>query len=261
MKRIVPLTAALISLLAFCAPASAAPPNWAGFYIGGHLGYGWGDADVTLAPGPSWTTVGNAAVAQYLVDNGSPTLKTEGLLGGVQAGYNFQRGNYVFGIETDFSFSDIGGARNTGRIAPPPGALINPRTFAESDRLEWLATVRGRLGYATHNLLLYATGGVAFGRHEFSQSLTAITFNNFGSTSDTKIGWTIGGGLEHALGRNWTAKIEYLYVDLGSVSVFSDSDPQPGFGFTTETASKLTLHTIRAGLNYKFDWGGPTVAK
>jgi outer membrane immunogenic protein len=79
--------------------------------------------------------------------------------------------------------------------------------------------------------------------------------------SETKVGWAAGGGLEYALSRNWSVKGEYLYIDLGKVSSTADSDTAPGFGLTVNSASRATLHTVRAGLNYKFDWAGPVVAK
>jgi outer membrane immunogenic protein len=225
-----------------------------GFYVGGNVGYGWGNGDLSLVPGPGWATGNPVIDPPYLIANGSPNLKLQGALGGAQAGYNWQRGNIVFGGEADFSFSGIDGGRTTGFIAPPPGAGIADRAFIESDRLRWRATFRGRIGYAAQNLLVYATGGLAVGRHEFSQTIfNAGNFNtNAGSVRTTKTGWTIGGGVEAKLAGNWTAKAEYLYVDLGSVSVFSDSDTAPGFGLTVNTSSKLTANILRAGLNYHF---------
>ncbi|QWG22032.1 porin family protein [Bradyrhizobium sediminis] len=233
----------------------AAVWSWTGFYIGGNVGYGWGNGDLSLVPGPGWAAFGNPATDPgYLVANGSPNLKLRGALGGAQVGYNFQLNNFVLGAEADFSFAGIDGGRTTGFIAPPPGALIDNRAFNESDRLQWLATFRGRLGYAAQSFLIYATGGLAVGRHEFSQTIfNAGNFNtNAGSVNTTKTGWTVGGGVEAKLAGNWTAKAEYLYVDLGSVSVFSDSNTAPGFGLTVNTSSKLTANILRAGLNYHF---------
>lgn len=229
--------------------------SWTGFYIGGNVGYGWGNGDLSLVPGPGWAAFGNPAIDPgYLVANGSPNLRLRGALGGVQIGYNLQRSNIVFGGEADFSFAGIDGGRTTAFIPPPPGAGITDRAFNESDRLRWLATFRGRLGYAAQNFLIYATGGLAVGRREFSQTIfNAANFNtNAGSVSTTKAGWTIGGGVEARLAGNWTAKAEYLYVDLGSASVFSDSNTAPGFGLTINTSSKLTTNILRAGLNYHF---------
>jgi len=235
--------------------------NWSGFYIGGHVGYGWGDARVTPVFGTAFT----AAQAATLTANGSPTLEADGFLGGFQAGFNVQSGAMVFGIEADFSFSGIKGSRNSGLIIFPLALALIDRSFSEEEKLKWVSTVRGRLGFtATPDLLLYVTGGVAFGEREYRQFIIsdpAVNFNNLrASVTDTKVGWTAGAGLEYALSRNWSVKGEYLYVDLGTVSGFADSDTAPGFGVTLNSSSRLTLHTARFGINYKFDWG-PVVAK
>jgi outer membrane immunogenic protein len=236
----------------------AAPFSWTGFYVGGHAGYGWGNADVTLVPGPGWGLLGNPATDhQYLIANGSATLKTAGALGGFQAGYNFQYEKLVFGVEADFSFANIEGQRNTGSVPTPVGALIAPRTFVETDRLDWLSTFRGRVGYTVQeNLLLYATGGLAVGHRKFTQTIFFAGGPgnaNLGSVSATQAGWTGGAGLEYALGRNWTAKAEYLYVDLGTISAYADSTTAPGLGLSNTSSSKLTLNIARLGVSYKFD--------
>ena len=105
---------------------------------------------------------------------------------------------------------------------------------------------------------------MAVGHHAFTQTIVfpgGPGNANFGSVSATKAGWTVGGGLEYALGRNWTAKAEYLYVDLGTISAFADSATAPGFGLSNVSSSKLTLNILRAGFNYKFDTSGSVVAK
>ena len=232
----------------------AAPWSWTGFYAGVHLGYGANDAQVSLVPGPTWGVAGG----QWLIENGTPALHTSGALGGVQAGYNVQADNWVWGVEADFSFAGITGGRSTGLLVPPVATNMADRSFTEHDSLKWVSTFRGRLGYtALPNLLLYATGGLAVGRHEFSQFVLtdlAFSFNNVrNAVSATKVGWTAGGGLEYALARNWSVKGEYLYIDLGEVSSTADSDTAPGFGLTMTSSSRTTVHTARVGLNYKFD--------
>src|SRR4051794_7745562 len=136
--------------------------SWAGPYLGGNLGYNWGTVDNNLA-------------------------KPSGLLGGVQAGYNWQSGPLVYGVEGDLQ---LNGAEDTFA----PWKFSNP----------WFGTVRGRVGYAFNNVLIYATGGLAYG------SLRAETFGL--SESHTNAGWTAGVGGEFGIAQNWTAKIEYLYV-------------------------------------------------
>jgi outer membrane immunogenic protein len=165
--------------------------SWAGPYLGGNLGYSWGS-----------------------VDN-NPT-KPSGLLGGVQGGYNWQNGAFVFGVEGDLQL-------NAADDTFAPWKFSNP----------WFGTVRGRAGYAFNNILLYGTGGLAFG------SLRAETFGL--SETHTSAGWTAGVGAEFGLAQNWTAKIEYLYVDL-SDSRFSLTGLSNGYQFGL----------VRAGVNYHF---------
>jgi outer membrane immunogenic protein len=166
--------------------------SWAGPYLGGNLGYGWGT-----------------------VDN-NPT-KPSGFEGGVQAGYNWQNGPWVFGAEGDIQAS---GADNTFA----PWKFSNP----------WFGTVRGRAGYAVNNILFYGTAGLAFGE------LRGMTFGGM-SESHTNAGWTGGVGAEFGVARNWSAKIEYLYVDL-SDSQFVVTGAQNGYRFGL----------VRAGVNYHF---------
>ena len=142
--------------------------------------------------------------------------KPSGLLGGVQAGYNWQSGPLVFGVEGDLQ---LNGAEDTFA----PWKFSNP----------WFGTVRGRVGYAFNNVLIYATGGLAFG------SLRAETFGL--SESHTNAGWTAGVGAEFGIAQNWTAKIEYLYVDLAN-SRFTITGQNNGYQFGL----------IRAGVNYHF---------
>ena len=165
--------------------------SWAGPYLGGNIGYGWGS-----------------------VDN-NPT-KPSGLAGGVDGGYNWQSGRFVYGIEGDL---DITGADDTFA----PWKFSNP----------WFGTVRGRVGYAFNNVLIYGTGGLAFGE------LRADTFGL--SESHTTAGWTVGVGAEVGLAQNWTAKIEYLYVDLADAN-FNLTGMSNGYQFGL----------VRVGVNYHF---------
>jgi outer membrane immunogenic protein len=165
--------------------------SWAGPYLGGNFGYGWGS-----------------------VDN-NPT-KPHGVFGGVQGGYNWQNGPFVFGLEADIQAS---GANDTFA----PWKFSNP----------WFGTVRGRVGYAMNNVMFYGTGGLAFGE------LRGQTFGL--SESHTSAGWTAGVGAEFGIAQNWTAKIEYLYVDL-SDSRFTITGLPNGYQFGL----------VRLGVNYRF---------
>jgi outer membrane immunogenic protein len=165
--------------------------SWAGPYLGGNLGYAWG-------------SVGN-----------NPT-KPSGFVGGVQAGYNWQYGCWVFGLEGDLQAT---GADDTFA----PWKFSNP----------WFGTVRGRAGYAFSNIFLYGTGGLAFGE------LRGETFGL--SETHTNAGWTAGVGAEFGFAPNWSAKAEYLYVDLSN-SNFTVTGAPNGYRFGT----------VRAGINYHF---------
>jgi outer membrane immunogenic protein len=225
MKRILLATAALLAFAA-TTPAGAAdlprvqpvvkapvvaPPvayNWTGFYVGINGGGAWGRSSFDGALG----TLGN--------------FDTSGALAGGTVGYNWQYGQAVFGLEGDIDWTNIRGSAGCfGGLAA---------CQAQND---WLGTARGRLGYAFDRFLPYVTGGLAVG--DLKANVPGI-----GSASDTKAGWTAGGGLEVALGRNWTAKAEYLHVDLGNLNCATCTGTASNVGFTTEI--------VRGGLNFKF---------
>jgi len=207
MKRLV-VGAAALAAVGWTASAKAADLNygqrapytvnqplnaysWAGPYLGANLGYEWGSV------------------------NNNPA-KPSGFVGGVQAGYNFQTGPWVFGVEGDIQAA---GADDTFA----PWKFSNP----------WFGTLRGRAGYAFSNVLFYGTAGLAFGE------LRAQTFG--WTESHTSAGWTIGAGAEVMFAPNWSAKLEYLYIDL-STSQFAITGVSNGY----------SASVVRAGVNYHF---------
>jgi outer membrane immunogenic protein len=190
-------------------PAAALAYNWSGFYLGVNGGYGWGRS--------KWDTTD-----QFNLSGG--------LVGGT-AGYNWQAGKGVFGIETDLDWSGLKGTTNS-TLCPLGCTTEN----------SWLATVRGRLGYSFQTVLPYVTGGLAVGDIKASTP-------GFPGASTTNAGWTVGGGLEFALPGNWTAKAEYLHVDLGSVNCGTNCGP------TTPNNVSSRSDIVRAGVNYRFGWG------
>jgi outer membrane immunogenic protein len=201
------------------APAMAPLYNWTGPYVGIVGGYGWGHSDQT-DPGIPF---GDGSFAVH-----------GGIIGGT-LGYNWQQGPWVFGVEGDYSWADISGSSDA--CGASSGIPHNCGT-----KLESLGTLRGRIGYAlgaAGNWLPYVTGGLAVGE------LNAWDDFFPASGSDFRAGWTVGGGVEVGLTQNWTAKIEYLYVDLGSRDMF---DIVPG---VPETVS-FTANIIRGGINYRF---------
>lgn len=223
--------------------------SWTGFYVGGNAGYGWGNTTTDLVgyPPPIWAT--------FLTAPGVPASydrNLRGFIGGGQAGYNFQIGNIVLGVEGDFSFSNIHddlfrtGFDGTGTYFED----------SESQKLKWLATVRGRFGFAaTDRLLIFATGGYAVGSIYVSTAYTypfSVTYS--GDATTTKSGWTVGSGAEFAFAKNWSVKLEYLYVDLGKASAIGTPKP-PNGNLYTEATVDTRFSIARVGVNYRF--GGP----
>jgi outer membrane immunogenic protein len=219
MRRLI-VTA--IAAAAFCAPAfaadlpvkapaSAAPaPNWTGLYVGIAGGGAWGSSTHDFLP---------------LGTHGSFDV-SGGLFGGT-LGYNYQAGQFLAGIEGDLSW-----ASSSGSTAGAPTLCTGgPCTT----KLNWLSTVRGRVGYVMGAWMPYVTGGVAFGDLKACENVTC--------SSSTEAGWTIGGGVEAMFAPNWSAKVEYLYADFGSNAAY--------FLFVPHTVS-LTENIVRVGVNYKF---------
>ena len=173
----------------------------------------------------------------------------------MQAGYNWQAANLVFGLEADIQGSTQLDNKTCVLFCEPTASFA-----AFEGKLPWFGTVRGRLGYSVGSTLFYATGGYAYGGIKTSMSLQSQGGTGITQFSSTKGGWTAGAGIETPvtllglLGPNWTAKTEYLYVDLGSVSYPFNSGPILGT-FTTG----VTEHIFRTGLNYHFN--SPVVAK
>jgi outer membrane immunogenic protein len=235
---------------AYVLPAPATK-NWTGFYIGGSLGYGWGAEDNILLFTDPTVTVPGAVPSSHSYD-------LNGFIGGGGVGYNYQFDSIVIGLEADISYTHLtGSASSAGTFAPigPPwGALLtSPFSYSETAALDWLGTVRGRIGFAPVNdLLVNATGGFAFGHAKATTLLTFPLVSFVGAASGTKTGWTAGGGVEYALGERWSAKVEYLYYDLGSLLV--DDEPVPSTP-TFETWVDFPLHgsIVRGGLNYKLN--------
>jgi outer membrane immunogenic protein len=188
------------------APAEVQVYNWTGFYIGINGGGGFGRSQ--------WDSIGSSFDV------------SGGLVGGT-VGYNYQFGQAVVGVEGDIDWADINGTTNT---ACPFGCKTTDN---------WLSTVRGRLGYAADRFMPFITGGAAFG------DIRAST-PGFAGASNTEAGWTVGAGLEFAIAGNWTAKAEYLYVDLGKFNCGISC------GAAVTDNVSFTTNIVRAGVNYRF---------
>lgn len=223
--------------------------DWTGPYMGVHMGYGWGNADTSFSPRPTAAGFSDLAPATVSPD-------PSGVIGGGQAGYNYQTGSFVLGIETDFSGSGMSGTKTVSPIVQnngdpfPGGGLL--RAHQETN---WLGTLRPRLGCAViPTLLIYGTGGLAYGDVSYSANTdyrpTGTAFYP-ASFSKTKVGWTAGGGVEYALFKHWTVKAEYLYMDLGNESFSANPGkalPPFQVGYRWETSANI----LKFGVNYKF---------
>lgn len=248
--------------LAPVAPTMAAY-SWNGFYVGVNAGYAWTQNSTHYSyrlgdnPGPDDIAEFNAA---GLVPQGFRGNRG-GFIGGGQVGYNYQTGALVLGIEADFQYLDVK-RRSNQATSFTDGADSSTIVTAAESGVEWLGTVRARAGVAFDRTLIYATGGLAYGRLTNRTSITATGMvDNVayagawrGSKGDTRVGWTIGAGVEYALTQNVTLKAEYLYYDLGRTSyAISGGSSDPTEGFLGGTARhKETGSIARAGLNWKF---------
>jgi outer membrane immunogenic protein len=246
------------------APPPVAPPPWTwnGFYIGINGGYSWGRSNRDLNFFNPVTGVNIATVS------GGGRKLTGGVFGG-QIGYNWQVTNWVFGIESDAQWTGQKG--DTTVLCPVagcfPGLAVAPglaTSASLNDKLQWFGTTRGRIGYnVVPTIMIYATGGAAYGEVQTDLGLTAFTAGGIpvtavGSNRTTRFGWSAGGGVEAMFAPNWSVKAEYLYVDLGTTSNSALLPTAAGFPLGVSLDRRLTDNIVRAGINYHFNWGpGP----
>lgn len=200
-------------------PANYPAFRWSGFYAGLQAGYGWGGTDAT-----STTLTTNVQEAF--------SYNTSGGVGGAHVGYNWQVNNIVLGLETDLELSGIGGS-SIGTLGG--GHITN---------IDWLGSLRGRLGYAAGNTLFYLTGGLAYGGVSVDRSWGAAT-TPFVGASAWKTGWTAGAGIEHAFTPNLSLRLEYRYTDLGVINYTS-------LPANLNDSSDISHSAVRAGLSFKF---------
>ena len=211
MKRILSSTIAIAALLGLAGHASAADMSArpmvtkAPAYVAPY--YNWTGAYIGINGGGGWGSSAN--------------IDTSGGFVGGTLGYNWQSGQAVFGIETDLAWSGISGSGTIGAVPVTAGS-------------DWFGTVRGRVGYAWDRTMLFASGGLAYGN--------VNARSPFQSVDTTNAGWALGGGVEFALAGPWTAKVEYLHIDLGNTTLLT-----PG-----STSVDYSADLVRAGLNYRF---------
>ncbi|AEQ09179.1 outer membrane protein Omp [Brucella melitensis NI] len=185
--------------------------------------------------------------------SGSLDVTASGFVGGVQAGYNWQLANgLVLGGEADFQGSTVKSKLvDNGDLSDigVAGNLSGDESFGLKTKVQWFGTVRARLGFTpTERLMVYGTGGLAYGKVKTSLSAYDDGESFSAGNSKTKAGWTLGAGVEYAVTNNWTLKSEYLYTDLGKRS-FNYIDEE---NVNINMENKVNFHTVRLGLNYKF---------
>jgi outer membrane immunogenic protein len=244
-------------------PAAPAPPSWTGFYIGAHAGWGWSNGSATV------TSFDPLVPGAGIVFPTSYDLNSSGPIFGGQLGYDWQAGNAVLGVEGDFSGAGINGFQTqpvtTGPDTSAGGGLFatGGTSFVRQD-INWLASIRGRLGYTWGPGMLYGTGGVAWANVKYSGDVAPPSGQGScctapASFTNTRTGWTVGGGYEMMIGGNWSVRGEYLYYSFHNAAATVPavvSSPFFGpFGTVTYAPSNLNIHVVRLGLDYKFGAG------
>jgi outer membrane immunogenic protein len=273
MKRLLLGSTMLLGLAAAAAAAdlpvyTKAPPpppmwSWSGFYIGVQGGAGWGTTEDQLTAFQNCGKAGCGPVNTVAVPDAFRSSYTlNGLHAGGTAGFNWQTGRIVFGVEGDISGADIDGSGDCSTSFGNPSLGFSGGCHS---RLTWFGTLTGRLGVTVEHALVYIKAGGAWGHYNRDATVASL-FNTITAVStfgDNRSGFTVGTGIEYAVWGNWSAKVEYDYLDFGTKSLaiptFAANGVQTGALFENE---RERVHVVRAGLNYRFDWGGmPLVAR
>jgi outer membrane immunogenic protein len=224
-------------------PPGAVPYSWTGLYGGLNAGYSWGRAPFSKTESGIPITSG--------------TLSPDSFIGGGQFGYNFQSGSIVFGVEGDIAWRN---GSDAATFVAPNGFTTNFR-----DQQDWVGTLRPRVGIANDNWLFYGTAGLAYGsvKHSLTEAQPAVAgAARSVSDSSTQVGWTAGGGIEYAPSNRWSLGLEYLYQDLGKSTLSQPAQTISGVNFApAATTFEDRSHVVRAKLNVKFGWDGPSVTR
>jgi outer membrane immunogenic protein len=249
--------------MALKAPPPAPAASWAGWYVG--VNAGWvGSTDNTIT-NTGTDTFGNGLGGALTagVIPAAINLGYSGFLGGGQVGYNWQSGNVVYGLEADLDAASAGSnvSLPDARFVPVLGGLQSPLTINAARQFDWIGTLRGRLGVTPiAPLLLYATGGLAYGEHDVGIGINdptgmppALLFNQ---TSTWSAGWTLGVGGEWMFAPRWSLEAEYLFVDLGSISSTINYAYTLRRGGPQTSSLTATVNDddniVRGGINYHF---------
>jgi outer membrane immunogenic protein len=230
-------------------PYLASPPvfTWTGFYVGANAGAALGNDNNGGVTPNGFTTP--APGTGYVLNRNANTQFT----GGGQVGYNWQSGAFVFGLEADFDY--LGNNSNGGGV--PSGATPPYFVALHGGNDDFLGTARGRLGYAVDRALFYVTGGLAYGGNSGNGSATYYPSSGgpyayTSSGNNSNVGYALGGGVEYAFTQNWSARLEYLYVDLGDRNTTYSAPAGAPVGSSFVATNHDRDNILRVGLNYKF---------
>jgi outer membrane immunogenic protein len=254
-----------------------APFSWTGWYVGGNIGYGWASDPVTMTD-----TTSSTSIISHDADVPNPTfvpgpstgpttgtgggnVNPNGVIGGIQGGYNWQSGSWVYGLEGDIQGS---GQRGSTTICDTAGCPVGSGIGTATYQLPWFGTLRGRFGFTpAPRWLVYATGGLAVG--EIQESLSAGPVGGTPglviNSNVTRAGFAVGGGVETVIFDNWSLKFEYIFLGFGNVSAAGTGAPVVSAVFngprietitTTTTSASLNSrigdNIVRVGVNYHF---------
>ena len=221
-------------------------PRWTGVYVGGNLGYVWGDTDIEGSANDLFTTY-----QPFVNTNADTRLKPDGFAGGLKAGGNYQLGQVVFGAEVSYDWLDADDSRQTDFLSPGPGDV--PGSFYDKVKIEDLFTIRGRVGLAVDYAFVYVTGGYASADVQREQALIFTNGNNFiASGSERKDGWVYGGGFEYNLFGGWSLTTEFLHIELDDDTLVAPNLPAFPLDQTVTTNAETSFDVVRAGLTYRF---------
>ena len=238
------------------APRAEPPHERTGWYFGENAGYSWGESDIGYEQDPRAGSIFDVGSGIGRIINGDGELHPHSATGGVQGGYDYQAGVFVYGLVADFNYR-----RGGDQIVF--GVPLSADSLILSTKQEWHGTVRARLGFYPSNAwLIYTTGGFAYGRVEHSVT-QLISFDPFEirrsfSSSLNKVGWTVGTGAEYQFSRSWSVGIEYSYTDLGTDkngAGLGTGSPDIGFGDlfpVTRASYNDAYHIARVMLNFRF---------
>jgi outer membrane immunogenic protein len=234
-------------------PPPEPPPSWTGFYIGANGGWGWSSVDTAFVPDPlgAFIAVGDLA--------GPSTFNTStngGVFGG-QIGYNWQIGNWVLGVEGDFDAASISGTQSSIGGSPNTPGIPTTNVVSATQKIDWLASIRARIGVLWGPGLLYFTGGGAWEEVKNDQVVSVFGDTATSTFSSTRSGFVIGGGYEWQVAQHWTVRGEYLFYDFGGTNTSSLTLPDcnlatPGACNVTLTTGKNDISVGRIAINYKF---------